>query len=580
MNPKYFWPVVIVVLLAAFPSHALVAQQSVVNLSLDETQPIRWLMLRNGSVFSGQISESQGKYTIQINPQTQMTYDANRAWVVADSLNELYEFHRARVRPGDLNSQMEFARWCITQKLWTEAELEIDAMRAAGVADLQLRGLRLAIAASRPAPPTAQSSLVPSSVNNPIATQGLQPSPNRAVESLPAVSVESNLVAPLPRVPVPSPSLPKPSLPKPAVPAATASLPSPRFQPAADHAETPAPIVNSVFSFYDQPGFENDTRVQEAISESVDQKAVDQFNETVQWSVVQACAGCHYPENERLAQASSFALEIPSAKHKATLEQTRHNLAQLLPLINRDNPGNSRLVDLLAQPHGTLKQPPLAAESEDYRAIMQWIYRSEISRSSSQSSPRSHVGSLGDPALPNQSGSEMESHVIQAHAETTEVDQLPTPTSADIGPLPRLIPGSLGPEIDPNRPYSPEPFNRLYHPDGPVASIESPAPTTPPSPAPRWEQLPPVGQSLTPQTLPPPALTPQTLTPQTLSPQTLMPQNSTPPTSAPQTLSPQLPAPHRSEVVPSNRLQPPSGIPRVRREASPLGSGSSGLKPR
>jgi hypothetical protein len=140
VNPKYFWPVVIVVLLAAFPSNALVAQQSVVNLSLDETQPIRWLMLRNGSVFSGQISESQGKYTIQINPQTQMTYDANRAWVVADSLNELYEFHRARVRPGDLNSQMEFARWCITQKLWTEAELEIDAMRAAGVADLQLRG--------------------------------------------------------------------------------------------------------------------------------------------------------------------------------------------------------------------------------------------------------------------------------------------------------------------------------------------------------------------------------------------------------------------------------------------------------
>lgn len=502
-------------MLGTWPTYSWGAPQSVVNLSLDESLPTRWLMLRNGTVFSGEITDSGSKLTIQINPKTQMSYDPSRVWVIADSLSEIYEFFRARVQPGDLPAQIEFARWCVAQKLWDEAESEVNTLRNAGVPDQQLRGISLAIDRGRAGP------IIAPTVAGLGMASNASPTSNRPTQ---------NLASPtLPTPTLPTPTLPSPSSPSPSSPLAT-GFPIPQSQPGLPvGAEKPAPIVNSVFSFYDQPGFENDSRVQEAIDGSVQQEAVNQFNETVHWAMVQACAGCHYPENTKLARASSFVLDIPSAKYKATLTQTRHNLDQLLTLINRENPGNSRLLALISQPHASLKEPPLSTDSDDFRSITQWIYRSGI----------------------DSAGREQESRVIQAHAETAAADPVTNTLAAEAVEQPRLIPGSLGPESDPARPYDPQPFNRLYHPDGPPQQISPQLPQTPAIPsaasdhrlAPRVAMQPPASTALLPKAGP------------TLG-------NTDPSSSA-------------------GRVVTPLGLPRVRREgSSPNAVPPTGLRPR
>ena len=496
---------VFLIAIAIGPTVSWAFPQAVVDLSLHDSQGTRWLMLRNGTVFSGQITAQNSKYTIQIDSKTQMTYDPGRVWVIADSLGEIYEFYRARLQPGDLNGQLEFARWCVSQKLWAEAEQEIETLRLAGVPDAQLRGMALTVQRAIAGPVAAPTFVMP---------KPKTPAPRDELRPVPPTSRASHVPAP-----------------------------SPQTLPAVD--DKPKPIVNSVFSFYDQPGFENDARVQEAIDGSVQQEAVTQFNETVHWAVVQACAGCHYPENEKLALASSFSLDIPSAKHKATLTQSRHNLDQLLTLINRENPGNSRLLSLLSQPHGPLKEPPITVDSDDFRAIQQWIYRSGIV----------------------DAGREPETRVVPANAESIDAEPTPVPATAESLQLPRLLPGSLGPEIDPARPYDPAAFNRLYHPQGPPPNRSNDG--QPPTP----------GLPLLPEAPPAKSLADRSPTNTALAPL------GSPDWNSPSGMNTANAVNDASTTNSANganaRMMTPEGLPRVRRPvAPPQATGPTHLRPR
>jgi hypothetical protein len=385
------------------------AQQTVVDLSLNPAQSERFVLLRNGAMFAGRVEKNNGRYTVQIDPQTTVNLDANRVWVVADSKLELFEFRRARISAYDQDAQFELWQWCLQNDMLTPVAEAVPTLREQGFPESRLRSLELGLARARGELP------VPT----------LTPPPSNA-------NMLSN-TAPLPHRPTVNPR----------------GTNRPTAHPnEATHAidatshTTPTPVINSVFSFYDQPGFDNDTRVQEAISTSIKQTAVDQFNESVHWALIQACAGCHYPENEALRQVSAFALEIPGGPNKATLEQTRHNLEQLRPLLNRDNPGNSRLLSLISEPHGGQKLPPVAADSADFRQITQWVYRSGV----------------------HQSGTSDDSHVTLAAATESDVaapamasPQASTPDFASLLP-------NLGPQVDPQRPYDPTPFNRHFHP--------------------------------------------------------------------------------------------------------------------
>jgi hypothetical protein len=381
------------------------AQQTVVDLSLNPIQPEGFVLLRNGAVFAGRVETTNARYSVQIDPQTNVNLDANRVWVIADSKQELFEFRRARISAYDRDAQFDLWQWCLQNDLLTPVAEALPALREQGFPESRLRSLEIGLARARgelpvpalnlPADTAANAGLAGRQANR----AGANRAGARSTESAPLNDAAS--------------------------------------------AKPPTPVINSVFSFYDQPGFNNDTRVQEAISTSIKQTAVDQFNQSVHWSLIQACAGCHYPENTDLQQQSAFALEIPGGPNKATLEQTRHNLEQLRPLLNRDNPGNSRLLSLIAEPHGGQKSPPVAAESPDFRQITQWVYRSGV----------------------HQSGTSDDSHVTVAGAMEWDVAapamaalQASTPDFSTLLP-------TLGPQVDPQRPYDPTPFNRHFHPE-------------------------------------------------------------------------------------------------------------------
>ena len=409
---------------------AVTAQQSVVDLSLNPNLPQRFLLLRNGAVFAGRIDATNGRYAVQIDPQTTINLDANRVWVLADSMQELFEFRRARVLAYDSEAQFELWQWCLQNDLLTPVAEALPTMRKAGVHESQIRSLELGLARARGELP------------------------------VPALHVPPTKAA---RTETPAPVSQRPGLQSPTIQATSAGA-----SRDATTSGPSAPVINSVFSFYDQPGFNNDNRIQEAIATSIKQTAVDQFNESVHWALVQACAGCHYPENQGLHRESGFALEIPSGPNKATLEQTRHNLEQLRPLLNRDNPGNSRLLALIAAPHGGQKSPPLAADSTEFRQITQWVYRSGA----------------------HQAGTSDESRVTVASAMEFDIapPAMAGPTTPPPTPLP-LLPAK-GPQVDPQRPYDPTPFNRHFHPGDAhqtslptrPATVETPVPSNPTNP--------------------------------------------------------------------------------------------------
>jgi hypothetical protein len=222
---------------------------------------------------------------------------------------------------------------------------------------------------------------------------------------------------------------------------------------------------------------------------------------------------------------------------------------------------------LLSQPHGSLKESPLSADSDDYRAITQWIYSSGIVNS----------------------GREVETKVLPAEGETPD-DQpvLSSGGQADIK-LPKLIPGSLGPEIDPRRPYDPGPFNRLYHPDGPPLPSSANSGLGPnPEMGTATSSLPPTptNANSSPRfTLPSVAASAETTVPKM---QPSVSQSTEPaaveslPVVSGQGRPPatQTATPERTLPAPS-RIAPPSGIPRFRREAPlPASSQPTDLIPR
>lgn len=378
------------------------AQQSVVDLSLNPNLPQRFLLLRNGAVFAGRIEAAPGRYSVQIDAQTTVNLDANRVWVIADSKQELFEFRRARVPAYDQEAQFELWQWCLQNELLEAVDAALPDLRQQGFPASRLRSLELGLAQARGELPVPM----------------LTPPPQPIVRQ----SAPGNRLTPTGRPGSPGTAEPR---------SVTA------------HPTAPEPLINSVFSFYDQPGFNNDSRIEEAIATSIKQTAVDQFNDSVHWALVQSCAGCHYPENEALFRVSAFALEIPGGPNKATLEQTRHNLEQLRPLINRDNPGNSRLLSLIAAPHGGQKSAPVAPDSEAYRQITQWVFRSGI----------------------HQSGAPDDSQVVLAGATMPDVaPPVFAPTNPALPDNSPLLP-VLGPQIDPQRPYDPAPFNRHFHPE-------------------------------------------------------------------------------------------------------------------
>ncbi len=421
------------------------------DLSVNDPQSVRWLMLHNGAVFSGVVGLEKHRYTVQVDSRTKMQFDNVQVAVIADQLSELYEYRRTRLSAADLTGRMTLVRWCLMNGLLAEAEAEIAVLQARGVPPTQLRSLELALQNER-----SRHLLQEAKAQAPLTEQPT--SPSSSPETLRSPMASGAALALHPRLPIP---IKEPAIQRlPDLSSDTLASRPPETNTSDSGEERKQPVVNSVFSFFDQPGFQNSETIQEVIDNSPPQESVSLFSDRVHWTLVQACAGCHYPENQRLVQQSGLSLEIPSAPHKATLQQLRHNYDQFVALVSRENPGNSRLVGLLTDPHGPMREPPITLGSEDFNAVMNWIYKSGAR-----------------PAMPAD-----RSRVVTASAETDQIATDLREAAASLLPHKNakenakegVFPGPLSwkPQVNERRPYDPDAFNRHYHPQGRSTTVQ------------------------------------------------------------------------------------------------------------
>lgn len=447
------------------------------DMSISPPESPRWVLLHNGSVFHGKLDRVGSRFQLQIDERTRMGFDPLQVLVVADRLVDLYEYRRTRLTASDINGRLELVRWCLSQELLDQAEHELAILQDRGVPEGKTKGLRLLLLQGRGELETPNYSFhVPGrKAEKEQLSSTLQPQGSRAVMA---------------------PTLERTE--------ARGSLSKMDSVPA-----TPSGVVASVFSFYDQPGFTPDQRISEALESKVSDHAATSFSANVHWTLVQACAGCHFPENAKLAEHSGFALEIPSGPHKATEQQLRHNHEQLMTLVNRQNPGNSRLMALVTAPHASLTEPPLKPESDESRGVVEWIYQ------------------LGGQLAGNMRDDDTASYVAPASA-IDSIDVSPGeggvqpdwdrlngfPSGAANGLLPNshgeggqsLLLG-LAPVVDPANPYDPEAFNRFFHPLRPRRLAIEPAATPPlPRRLPAPEETPPASSETQPVWTTPPGL--------------------------------------------------------------------------
>jgi hypothetical protein len=101
--------------------------------------------------------------------------------------------------------------------------------------------------------------------------------------------------------------------------------------------------------------------------------ATKEFTLRIQPIVLNGCGtgACHGGEDSR----GGFLLKRPPSEAAHLPNLTRHNLAQTLALINRQNAGQSPLLKKALEPHGGAARAPLASpDNPAYRTLASWVH--------------------------------------------------------------------------------------------------------------------------------------------------------------------------------------------------------------
>lgn len=92
--------------------------------------PVQGLvLLRNGEVLTGTIARTGDYYHVS-KPGSEIRLKVAEVDRVAETLTELYEEKRGRVRPGKLADRLDLAEWCLAQRLLEQATAELDTAAA------------------------------------------------------------------------------------------------------------------------------------------------------------------------------------------------------------------------------------------------------------------------------------------------------------------------------------------------------------------------------------------------------------------------------------------------------------------
>lgn len=95
------------------------------TLHADPSVNDRYILLNNGRVMAGQVSQdAQGYMVVGRNGRIHAPYEYVR--LVADTLHDVYRQQRdARPEPVTVQDRLDLARWCISYSLYDEARLEL-----------------------------------------------------------------------------------------------------------------------------------------------------------------------------------------------------------------------------------------------------------------------------------------------------------------------------------------------------------------------------------------------------------------------------------------------------------------------
>ena len=99
------------------------------------------VVLRNGEVFTGQVSQIGAVYVVAV-PYGEMRFHASEVEYRCATLQEAHQRKLAAIAPDDLDERLRLAQWCVKQRLFAEAVQELDAVAARQPNHPSLRVLR------------------------------------------------------------------------------------------------------------------------------------------------------------------------------------------------------------------------------------------------------------------------------------------------------------------------------------------------------------------------------------------------------------------------------------------------------
>ena len=86
------------------------------------------VLLRNGQVLSGKVTEAGDEYYVTL-PSGEIRLQASQVELVCRDLREGYQRKRSRIDPAKVQDHLDLAMWCLWQKLFDEAAGEIAEAR-------------------------------------------------------------------------------------------------------------------------------------------------------------------------------------------------------------------------------------------------------------------------------------------------------------------------------------------------------------------------------------------------------------------------------------------------------------------
>ncbi|MDX1962445.1 MAG: hypothetical protein SFX18_04785 [Pirellulales bacterium] len=135
------------------------------NSAASAHPPPIWVLLKNGSVISGQLQSVGERWRLRV-PAGELELPLRDLEFAAHSPDEVAQFQYQRVDVSNLNARLDYVQWCLAAEFWTAARTELETIAQSQPASPRYHRLRqtaqeLHAAATARQMPAAQRALPP-----------------------------------------------------------------------------------------------------------------------------------------------------------------------------------------------------------------------------------------------------------------------------------------------------------------------------------------------------------------------------------------------------------------------------------